>query len=172
MSPANTYAKGDIKLKVKEDVEEDSDHQEDEHEDNYGEIRYTYTDSESERVTMSVAAKNTSDVEITCDLECFIITEDAKTEEKGVYKFMTKSVTIPAKGTVVETFEGVNMAVKTVTRDYGNYDDQISGQTYEGYVVMAVDKGRLLGKDANTGRYLKEEWLQLCARKKRESTKK
>jgi hypothetical protein len=61
-----------------------------------------------------------------------------------------------------ETVASEPFTMTTIRRDWGTSDNTISGDEYEGYIVLVTHGGEIFAKASNSFRYLDEEWLEKC----------
>lgn len=119
----------------------------------------TETDTEDCTIELKIKSKGEP---ITCDLHWCFIAEDSKTEETITFSPGTKKIELAGDGVLEETIVSEQFARVSVSSDSSTATDKVSGQSYEGYLIVVSENGNILATKSNTSRYTKDEWVKKC----------
>ena len=88
-----------------------------------------------------------------------------RTRDKGstvIFSPGKKNISLSEKVALKEAVSSDPFVFKKISSSYSNADDKLSGDVYEGYIVLVTKDGEILAKASNSSRYLKDEWLKRC----------
>jgi hypothetical protein len=151
-------------LSVKDKSESETESTEDIKEDGHGNEHITIKDTDMEICTLTVKVKMRGEPSRDCQLEWAFISEYTKSadadEERVVFCTGKKNISLQENVELVETIVSDPFFYAVITSDKNNATDKISGDVYEGYVVLLTSNGEILASKANTSKYLKDEWIE------------
>ena len=165
-----------IKVKGKCEKSDDSGETELESDENLAVISFQ---TETETYTLHLELKNGSDQEYKGILQwCFVSDHssgniyDEIPEEAVSATFSPgkKSITLAPGAELSETIVSAPFVYeeKTVETEWyigdggTSEEDYETGDVYKGYVILFIVNGEILASASNSGRYLKEKWIQRC----------
>jgi len=147
-----------------------------------GNDRSAFTETETETCTLFVEVRMLYKPTLDCQLEWFFLSENVKSaKDKRVPVIFSpgkKTLSLEESVWQEETITSAPFVITTISNDRANVDDKVSGDKYEGYIVLVTQGGNILAKASNSSRYLKEEWISKCKndgerpREKKKSKKK
>ncbi len=176
-SASESVAATDVTMKVKVRSESDNDHGEIELETDQS-FATTAFETETEIFTLQITLKNNRDQEYKGVLQwCFI--SDHSTGEifdeepidavPATFGPGKKEIVLAPGAALNEVIvsEPFVFEEKTVDTEWYNSGDTTTyeyetGDIYKGYILFFTVNGKVVSQVSNSGRYLKEEWIEKC----------
>lgn len=155
-----------VSLSIKDRVEKSDSRDEEIKENGAGtEITIT-TELEEEVCTLEVSLRQSSQDELSCQLEWYFLSEytagNRADEVVKIFSPGSKEIRLAKMAREKISVVSDPFVFKTISRDDSSADDLISGDVYKGYIVLVTSDGEILAKASNSSLYLKEEWLSKC----------
>ena len=129
----------------------------------------TTTKTETETCTLEIDVKNSGKQSGTFRVEWYFIAEQIKkgAEDQRIISHPgAKEITLDAKQTgqeIVSTeFVVTDKVIDTISADWDSSKQTVSGEIYEGYIVLVKVGDEIIAQESNSSRYLKDKWLKLC----------
>ena len=124
------------------------------------------TDVDTEICTLTVKVKMRGEPSRDCQLEWAFVSENLKKtdadEERVVFCTGQKDLSLQENVEQAETIVSKPFVFTTSVSDKGkgNGNEKMSGDVYEGYVVLLTSNGEIIASKASSSKYLKDEWIE------------
>jgi len=129
-----------------------------------GSDQSTTTELKTEVCTLTVKVKSRGVQSGSCQLEwCFLSDRVKSIQDKGdtvVFDSGKKVLALEDGVYLNETIISAPFELKRVSSSSGDGDDSLTGDTYDGYIVLVTENGEILAQASNSSRYLKDEWIE------------